>query len=260
MAARTLNKVSRTGDTVYIKIEKDDTVHLARTTYREDYYEELCNYIWSINSDGYPTNITLGGGLHRYVMGKWYGEDTLKEFTDKGYVVDHMNNNHLDCRISNLEFLKKIYKTATGFVFDKDSEEIKHRIAVNLFKDFSTGNYQITIGCNDNICYNDNDGNVHYVNAIKLLYSCDYSIVINDAENIIRQYETEEIINIHSTHAVDIRVDEAPSIVFTQEEKEKVIVEKDGKQYLILGTGKAFLDSVHFDKGWKVEKSDCLEK
>lgn len=91
MATRTTNTFSKSGDTIYIKIEKAGEVKIAQTTYREDYYEELQKYIWSINADGYPTNATLGGGLHRYVIGKWYGEDTLKEFTDKGFVVDHMN-------------------------------------------------------------------------------------------------------------------------------------------------------------------------
>ena len=250
MATKTTNTFSKTGDTVYIRIEKDGEVRIAQTTYREDYYEELQRYTWSINADGYPTNATLGGGLHRYIMSKWYGEDTLKEFTDKGFIVDHMNNNHCDCRITNLEFLKKIYNTAKGYVFDKDSKEIKHRIAVNLFKDFSTGHYQITIGCNDNICRKDQEGIFHYIYAIKLLYTCDYSIVINDAENIIRQYETEEIISVQSTHATSMRVYEAPSLDLTDEEKEMSVIERNGKQYLLLGTGKAFLDSVYFDEGW----------
>lgn len=64
----------------------------------EDYYEELSTHTW-ILSNGYPINVTLGGGLHRYMMAKWYGEDVLGNLTEKGYVVDHM-----DCRISNLEF------------------------------------------------------------------------------------------------------------------------------------------------------------
>lgn len=40
-------------------------------------------------------------------MEKWYGKETLDEMTEKGWVVDHMNNNGYDCRICNLEFLLK---------------------------------------------------------------------------------------------------------------------------------------------------------
>lgn len=49
MATRTTNTFSKSGDTIYIKIEKAGEVKIAQTTYREDYYEELQKYIWSIN-------------------------------------------------------------------------------------------------------------------------------------------------------------------------------------------------------------------
>ena len=47
--------------------------------------------------------------------------------------------------------MKKAYNTAKGQAFDVDSKAMEHHIAVNLFKDFSTGCYQMTIGCNDDI-------------------------------------------------------------------------------------------------------------
>ena len=88
-----------------------------------------------------------------------------------------MNNNHVDCRISNLEFLKKSYNTAKGQAFDVDSKAMEHHIAVNLFKDFSTGCYQMTIGCNDDIVGITSDGKKYHIVAILLLYDCDYSMV-----------------------------------------------------------------------------------
>lgn len=32
---------------------------------------------------GYPYNATLGGGLHRYIMEKWYGKEMLEEMTKR---------------------------------------------------------------------------------------------------------------------------------------------------------------------------------
>lgn len=98
------NKFEVNGNT--IKISRDGWDALVFATYREDYYKELSTHVWSLNK-GYPYNATLGGGLHRYMMAKWYGEDVLRDFTDRGYVVDHMNNDHMNCCITNLEFLKK---------------------------------------------------------------------------------------------------------------------------------------------------------
>ncbi|MGO5054583.1 HNH endonuclease [Holdemanella porci] len=111
MPRQSKNKFEIINDEIHITREGWPLIGL--TTYREDYYEELTSKTWSLtkpNSDtedkGYLSNGTLGL-LHRYIAGKWYGEDVLKDMTEKGYVVDHMNNNHADCRISNLEFLKK---------------------------------------------------------------------------------------------------------------------------------------------------------
>lgn len=239
-----------------IHITKDDWPIVGMTTYREDYYEELTSKTWTLtkaNSDtddkGYLSNRTLGL-LHRYIVAKWYGQDLLEEMTQRGYVVDHMNNNHVDCRICNLEFLKKSYNTSKGQAYDVDSKVMEHHIAVNLFKDFSTGCYQLTIGCNDDIVGTTAEGEKYHITAIFFLYKCDYSIVINDAENILRVYETEHRIDVSKTHACDIKFKSAVDIELTEEEKNSAIVIRNGVPYLVLGTGKAFLNSVHYQEGW----------
>lgn len=235
------------GNTISINREGWDSLALA--TYREDYYAELTKYTWSINK-GYPTNATLGGGLHRYMMAKWYGKEILDDLTSKGYVVDHMNNNHMDCRISNLEFLKHNRNVAKGQYLDKESKQMEHRIALSLFKDFSTGCYQITIGCNDTIVTKDAKGQEHYINAIKLLYNCDYSLVILDAEAILTEYEEHNGFSLNGLRYCDKRIIEAPAIILTEEEKTQPFVIRDGVTYLVLGTGNTYLSSVHYDEGW----------
>ena len=239
-----------------IHITKEGWPIIGMTTYREDYYEEITSKTWTLSDkdgNGYLSNGTLGP-LHRYIVAKWYGELFLKEMTENGYVVDHMNNIHSDCRISNLEFLKKAYNTAKGQTFDKDSKVIEHHIAVNIFKDFYTGYYQMTIGCNDYITGIAKDGTKYRITAIALLYDCDYSIVINDAENIIRVYETEGRIDLGKTYACDFNIKRAVDIKLTEEEKNNTIIIRNGVPYLILDTGKAILKSVHYLEGWKPPK------
>ena len=239
-----------------VTINRDGWTSLAFATYRDDYYSELTNYTWSINNQGYPANATLGGGLHRYMMAKWYGQDVIDDLTARGYVVDHMNNNHMDCRISNLEFLKHNRNVAKGMYLDRESKQIEHRIALSLFKDFNTGCYQITIGCNDTIVSKDSEGKEHYINAIKLLYDCDYSMVILDAETIITEYEERDGFSLNNLHYCDCRIVEAPAIVLTEEEKNQPFVIRDGVPYLVLGNGKSFLNSVHYDEGWEAPKKN----
>ena len=67
------NKFEVNGDV--ITISRDGWDCLAFTTYREDYYIEISSHAWSMDANRYPMNRSLGGGLHRYIMKKWYGED-----------------------------------------------------------------------------------------------------------------------------------------------------------------------------------------
>ena len=248
------NTFERFNDEVYIR--KDGWQHVGLTTYRDDYYNELTSSTWNFtnpNSEtddkGYLKSSSLGL-LHRYIMGKWYGEDVLQKMTKYGYVVDHMNNIHHDCRISNLEFLKKAYNTAKGQMFDVDASRLNHNIALNIFKDFSTGYYQITIGCNDDICKKDADGTVHHLAAVKLLYNCDYTVVINDAESILRIYETEHKLDLRGTHSCGTKYCETERIVITEEEANQPIVFRNGIGYINRGAGNIWINSVHYDEGW----------
>lgn len=225
-----------------------------QTTYRDDYYPELISHVWSIKN-GYPTNDTLGGGLHRYIMGKWYGKKMLDELTSKGYVVDHINNNHCDCRIENLEFLKKDYNTAKGQQLDKDIPRLSWNIALSIFKDFGTGCYQITIGCNDPISGKDNAGNEFMVDSFKFLYTGDYNnypIVLNDAEGILLDYEREKRFSLLKTKAAAIRVYKAPQIILTEEEKQQAIITRNGHPFVVIGNGKNYMVSIHPDLSWRL--------
>lgn len=253
MAKNTTNGFRIQGDTVYITREGWDTPVL--TSYRADYYEEMKSHVWNLDTKGYPTNKALGGGLHRYIMAKWYGQDVLKAFTEKGYVVDHMNNDHKDCRICNLEFLLKDRNTAKGQVFDKVSKRMKERLAISIFKDFSTGLYQITIGCNDNIFEIGTDGKPHFINKIYLLYNCDYSLVILDAEALLTQYETEDKFDLTKMHCIESKIEEALDISLTEDEKKQPFVIRDGKAYIVLGNGTNKIDSLHYKEGWEPDNN-----
>lgn len=242
------------GDT--INIMQDGWPRLAFATYRADYYDELSSHTWSLKN-GYPSNSTLGGGLHRYMMAKWYGQDVLDDMTAKGYVVDHMNNEHMDCRVCNLEFLKHDRNVAKGQYLDKEARQMIHRLAVRVFKDFSTGCYQITIGCNDTIVSVDDEGAEHYINEIKLLYNCGYALVVLDAEAVLTEYEATGRFSISTLHCCDKHIKEAPPITLSDEEKKQAFVIRDGVPYLILGNGQTYINAVHYDKGWiPPEKSD----
>ena len=256
MAQNKTNRFEVFGDD--ISIHRDGWPCVAMCTYREDYWEELTSHVWSMDKNRYPKNKTLGGGLHRYMMKKWYGDEALEEFTRKGYVVDHINNEHNDCRISNLEFLLHDYNTAKGHQLDKDIRRLKRKLAVSIFKDFYTGCYQLTIGCNDYICGHDSNGEEYGIDCFKLLYNGDYNnfpIVILDAEILLLSYEFNQKIDICKTKAACIRIYHSFNIQLTEEEKQQAVVTRSGFPFVVIGNGRTFIDKKAPDKEWSIPQN-----
>lgn len=238
-----------------VHISRKEWNRVTEVTYREDYYKELTEATWTADN-GYIKNSKLGL-LHRYMMEKWYGKETLDEMTEKGWVVDHMNSNGYDCRICNLEFLLKRHNVAKGQTLDVESEELKSHIALNLFKDFSTGLYQISIGFNDDVYFwNEKTNELKPANSLFLLYDCDYRLVINDAEQILLEYQTERKIGLGKLKFVDYKIEFAPQIQFTEQEVDEIIngnrwyVERNGEIYFVKGKNNWILD-VHYKEGWE---------
>jgi len=221
---------------------------LAITTYREDYFEELCSLTWT-KSGEYLRSSKLEMQLHRYIMAKWYGDTVLEEMTKNGFIVDHINNDGFDCRISNLEFLSSDENKAKGFTLDKQTQQMKNHVALSIFKDFSTNKYQITLGFND-FYAEYNDGMLFPVVALKLLYDCDYRIVINDAREILLLANQKKIINPNKLNFIDKRVIYSQKVDLTPEEQNGCIIQRDGKYLLILNEHTR-LDSIHYDAGWE---------
>jgi len=232
-----------------IHISKEGWDKIASTTFREDYFDELTSVTWTA-SRGYLTN-GKHGLLHRYIMKKWYGEDMVQSMSEKGWIVDHINNEGLDCRISNLEFLATRHNVAKGQTLDVEAKAMKYNIALNIFKDFSTGLYQITIFFNDDVYIRESSmESPKLLNALKLLYDCDYRLVINDAESILLSYDLEKKINLSELKCIEMKKEFPIQIELSEEEKGNPMIIRDGKAYLVLNNNVS-MDSVHFDKGWK---------
>ena len=167
-----------------------------------------------------------------------------------------MNNNGFDCRICNLEFLAPNQNIAKGHNLDIEAEEQRHHIALNLFKDFSTGLYQISIVFNDNVYLSNGIEKIGQpINSIFLLYDCDYRLVINDAEQILLEYKTNRKFRLDKLNYIDIKYALSTFIDLSEQEFEEVIngnrmtVERDGKTYLIIGKNN-YLISAHYKEGW----------
>ncbi len=239
-----LNKFEVHDDTVYIY--RESWPKLGFTTYREDYYEELINLTWTQKGD-YLFSNKLKKYLHRFIMEKWYGEEVVKDMYSKNFVIDHIKNNGFDCRITNLEFLPNSLNKAKGFQIDQQIDKFREYVALSIFKDFSTNYYQITMGFNAEI-YEVNNEKLIPVIAAKLLYNCDYNIVIHDAYKIILDFNAYNRIPLEKLSFIDKKL-EYPILVNTHKNQGPFMM-INNEPFLVIND-KNRIHSINYEKGWR---------
>lgn len=218
------------GDDIYIS--KDGWDKIAFTTYREDYYDELTSVTWTKNGE-YLYSSKLKKYLHRYIMEKWYGKEMVEYMDTNGFVVDHMNNTGFDCRISNLEFLPNNDNKAKGLTVDKQIELIRNKAAISIFKDFSTGLYQLTLGFNIDV-REVKDGLLYPLAAAKLLYDGDYREVVSDVWKIILDFNLKGEINTSKLCFIDKKLIYSVFLNVKEHEKNIPIITRNGQSYIVL--------------------------
>ena len=168
----------------HISIYRDGWPRIATATLREDYAYDLQRVTWSENKGYLQSSL---GTLHSFIARKWYTEEVYREMIDNGFVVEHMDDDGFNCTIENLCFLPFSENIAKGHTLDKYTKD-KRYIALNIFKDFQTQLYQISIVFNYSarlICDNIHDA---VIDMAFLLYDDSYEMVINDARHIMLEY------------------------------------------------------------------------
>ena len=84
---KTIIKIWGGENSIEIYNKRKEKIGIA--TDRDDYHDELYKLAWNLNSKGYIVNKKVGS-LHKYMMGKWYGDEVVREFYNKGYIMSIM--------------------------------------------------------------------------------------------------------------------------------------------------------------------------
>ena len=214
------NKFTIVNDTIYISRPEWD--FMACATVREDYLEEIQSVTWGLNNGRYLYNSKLGY-LHSYIMKKWYGEELCQEMKEKDYVIDHMDNESINCCIDNLSFLQNAYNKAKGLTFDQENKA-KEFIALTMLKDFHTELYQITIMFNyPAILQIEGLEDASFIEQAYLLYEGEYRKVIADVQAILLDYKENYSCKPEKLRCIDYHIEGGVGKIVTPEVYEEYL-------------------------------------
>lgn len=169
--------------------------------------------------------------LHQIVMDFYYGEDIRKEMYKNGFIIEHHDNDGFNCCIENLSFFPNDKNKSKAFGYDKDRIRMMNRIAMNIFKDFKTQKYQITVAFNEHFALFVQDKLINLA-TIYLVYEDNYKIVINDATSILDLIEANNKFELQKLNCENWDYNECKMVYISEEEKDSPIILRDGNYYM----------------------------
>lgn len=252
-------KVYYQNDTIYFS--EDGVDKLGYTNYTAELWEIISGTSWTVQNDNkekpkYIKSNGLGKTLHQVIIDFYFTEEVRKDAYKKDFIIEHLDNEGFNCKISNLYFLKKLTNTYKGWYFDKKSNESIPIVLIKMFHVIETQRFQITAAFNRQFTNQESGKDLC---SVKLLYDTPYDIVFQDAEtllNYILDYQKFDVAELrHLLRFKDIRVEEYEQIPPSEEYQNlqggNVIV-RDGHAYIVQGFDDNMrLISIAFDREWE---------
>lgn len=245
-------------ETIYFS--EDGIEMLGYTDYTPELWSIINNSTWTYTKDksGNPKYIKssrLNKTLHQVVIDYFFSEEIRTKAYEKDYIIEHLDNNGFNCKISNLYFMKKLTNTYKGWGFDKKSKNAIPIASIKMFHIIDTGRFQISVAFNYPFFNTETKKNLC---SVKLLYDKSYDIVFQDAETLLdyilnnMKFDVEELKTL--LRFKDIRIEEYEQIYPSEQYKDLQggnCVMIDGKAHIVQGFDERMrIISIHYDKNW----------
>lgn len=114
-------KIERIGNMILLKRDqwKDHTATIS------DYpglLDEVMKYTWTYYESDHPYLKCgkLNTSLHKFVLAFLYGADQLNHMLNNDNIIEHLDNDGLNCAYDNLHIISADYNKAKAFTIDKE--------------------------------------------------------------------------------------------------------------------------------------------
>lgn len=211
--------------------------HVAKITNDPSLLEEVKKYTWTYKDGEHPYlhNSKLNIYFHEFVLGFIYGRENIDRMQAEGNIIEHLDNDGLNCTYENLHILSEDLNKAKAFTIDKKAAELEMcmespAFIMDVYYLHRSKQFQLQLFMNDDIYFNKASGKAAE------MFICMY----DKFENLYIDWfyllncRTDRKFELGTLHAQSIHAKERPYIELQPGEENSSIIIRDGVTYLNL--------------------------
>lgn len=228
------------GDTVTLKRQQ----WKGNVAYISNYpglLDEVKKYTWTYTEDKHPYLYcsVLKISLHKFVLQFLYSAEKLDDMLGKSNIIEHLDNNGLNCAYENLHVLSSDMNKAKAFSIDKKKIALENgefvdipALITDVYYSHKNKYFQLQVFFNKDLVLNNKTN--RYVESFFFLYN-DFDTLFIDWLYCFNCIKNEEF-NVTKINSVRFFSRDVPSIELREDEKDAVIIEREGKRYIVIRT------------------------
>ena len=226
-------KIERIGNVILLKRDqwKDHTATIS------DYpglLDEVMKYTWTYYESDHPYLKCgkLNTSLHKFVLAFLYGADQLNHMLDNGNIIEHLDNDGLNCAYDNLHIISADYNKAKAFTIDKERalEPDIPSFITDVYYSHEKHYYQMQVFFNRDVFYNQSNGQP--IEELFFQYNDFRSLYIDWV--YIYGCRQQGAFDLSTFHMSRLYAKNRPIIYLTEDEQDHVFIQRDGQWFLRL--------------------------
>lgn len=226
-------KIERIGNMILLKRDqwKDHTATIS------DYpglLDEVMKYTWTYYESDHPYLKCgkLNTSLHKFVLAFLYGADQLNHMLNNDNIIEHLDNDGLNCAYDNLHIVSADYNKAKAFTIDKERalEPDIPSFITDVYYSHEKHYYQMQVFFNRDVFYNQSNGQP--IEELFFQYNDFRSLYIDWV--YIYGCRQQGAFDLSTFHMSRLYAKNRPIIYLTEDEQDHVFIQRDGQWFLRL--------------------------
>lgn len=226
-------KIERIGNMILLKRDqwKDHTATIS------DYpglLDEVMKYTWTYYESDHPYLKCgkLNTSLHKFVLAFLYGADQLNHMLNNDNIIEHLDNDGLNCAYDNLHIISADYNKAKAFTIDKERalEPDIPSFITDVYYSHEKHYYQMQVFFNRDVFYNQSNGQP--IEELFFQYNDFRSLYIDWV--YIYGCRQQGAFDLSTFHMSRLYAKNRPIIYLTENEQDHVFIQRDGQWFLRL--------------------------